>query len=281
LDNPELNKERNLAPSKGARKSQSNKLLAESSSIIASQGSTDSIHLMNRDAYTSLNEQISACKRCPRLITHCNKVARERKAAYRDQSYWGKPVPNFGDPLARVLIVGLAPGAHGANRTGRMFTGDRSGDWLYRALFRAGFARQVNSIHREDGQELIDCLITAVCHCAPPDNKPLPEEVNLCQPWLDQLFDQDQYKVFVGLGNLAWQAIIRQCKRRNWLVEKAPKFGHDRQLELGSRKLIASYHPSQQNTFTGRLTEPMLDSVFSSAREWIRYAPVQESTAPG
>jgi uracil-DNA glycosylase len=218
-------------------------------------------------AWNDLNGQIVVCKRCPRLIAWCRQVAAEKKRAYRDSDYWGKPVPNFGDARARLLVVGLAPAAHGGNRTGRLFTGDRSGDWLYRALHKAGFANQPTSNHREDGLELIDCAITAVCHCAPPDNKPLPAEVASCREWFQDTIDVCRCEVFVALGQVAWRAVIAEARRRTWWLEKLPRFGHGSVVSLGEgRILIGSYHPSQQNTFTGRLTEPMLDGIFARAK---------------
>jgi len=222
-------------------------------------------------AWDQLNGQIISCKRCPRLVEHCEKVAREKRRAYVDWDYWGKPVPNFGDPRAKLLIVGLAPGAHGANRTGRMFTGDRSGDWLFRALHKSGFANQSQATTAGDGLTLVDCAITAVCHCAPPDNKPTTDEVQKCSPFLQQTIDQLPARVFLTLGQLGWKAMIAEAKRRDWWTEKQPKFGHGAKVKLADdRWLIGSYHPSQQNTFTGRLTESMLDSVFSEARRLIR-----------
>jgi uracil-DNA glycosylase family 4 len=179
-------------------------------------------------------------------------------------------VPNFGQAKARLLIVGLAPAAHGANRTGRMFTGDRSGEWLYRALHRAGFANQPTSLTADDGLELIECAITAVCHCAPPDNKPLPIEIANCREWLIGTIDAVQPRVIVALGQIAWKAVITEAKRRDWLAGSAGKFGHGAKTPLASERwLLASYHPSQQNTFTGKLTEPMLDAVFAEAKKLV------------
>jgi uracil-DNA glycosylase family 4 len=215
----------------------------------------------------ALNEQFCACHRCPRLREYCAAVAREKKAAFRDWEYWGRPVPNFGDPAARLLIVGLAPAAHGANRTGRMFTGDRSGQWLYRALHKAGFANQSESVSRDDGLRLIDCAISAAAHCAPPGNKPLPAELANCSGWLTETVDLLPIRVFLALGQIAWRTIVIEARSRAWYSGAMPKFGHGEQIEFaGGRWLLGSYHPSQQNTFTGKLTEPMFDRVFATAR---------------
>ena len=217
--------------------------------------------------WNALNKKIVDCERCPRLRGHCLKVALEKRRAYLDCEYWGRPVPNFGDPQARVLIVGLAPAAHGANRTGRMFTGDRSGEWLFRALFKAGFASVPHAEHRDDGLRLIDCAITATCHCAPPGNKPDPDEIVNCREWFQSTIDVLPLRVFVALGQIAWRAVVDESRRRGWWADKLPKFGHAAIAKLGNGcTLIGSYHPSQQNTFTGKLTEPMLDRVFAIAR---------------
>jgi uracil-DNA glycosylase len=217
-----------------------------------------------------LNERIVACRRCPRLIRYIGEVARVRRAAFTEWTYWGRPVPNFGDPAAKLLIVGLAPAAHGANRTGRMFTGDRSGQWLYRALFKAGFANQPESITADDGLRLTDCMITAVCHCAPPDNKPTPEEIANCQTWLTQTIDLCRPKVMFALGHIAWNAVCAEARRRGWLAGARPTFSHAAAVTLeNGYTLLGSYHPSQQNTFTGRLTEPMFDAVFRQARKLV------------
>lgn len=226
---------------------------------------------ISADSFYDLNRRIVACQRCPRLIAHCQHVAVTKRASFADWEYWGRPVPNFGDAAARLLIVGLAPAAHGANRTGRMFTGDRSGEWLYRALHRAGFANQATATSADDGLKLVDCAITAVCHCAPPDNKPLPEEIAACREWLDATFDAVRPRAVVALGQIAWRAVIDLARRRRWHEGRLPKFAHAASVELaGGRTLLGSYHPSQQNTFTGRLTEPMLDDVFAAARKLVR-----------
>jgi uracil-DNA glycosylase len=199
-------------------------------------------------------------------------VAREKVKRFASEEYWGRPVPSFGDPAARLLVVGLAPAAHGGNRTGRVFTGDRSGDWLYRALYRAGFANQPHSTHRGDGLALSDCWITAAVHCAPPDNKPLPEESRACRPYLlEEVGLLSNLRVVVGLGRIAFDAAagaIRDAGRG--AAPRRPVFGHGVEHRIGDRlTLVGSYHPSQQNTFTGRLTEPMLDAVFARAAELV------------
>ena len=226
---------------------------------------------MPSSSWQSLNRRIVRCDRCPRLREHCAQIAAEKRKAYRDWTYWGKPVPNFGDPQARLLLVGLAPAAHGANRTGRMFTGDRSGDWLFRALQRAGFANQATAVDRDDGLELIDCAITAACHCAPPANKPTREEIAHCREWFDETVDLLSVVVFLALGQIGWRSAVDLARRHDWLLEKkSPKFGHGAMAKLtAGRWLLGSYHPSQQNTFTGRLTERMLDDVMATARRLV------------
>ena len=205
-----------------------------------------------------LNQEIIACRACPRLVEWRERVACEKRKAYVDCEYWGKPVPNFGDPDADRLIVGLAPAAHGANRTGRMFTGDRSGDWLYRALYKAGVASVPKSDSVDDSLKLKGVLITAVAHCAPPGNKPLPSEFANCATFLHRTLVMREWKAILCLGSIAWAHALRALGDRN------RPFGHGHVLHLPSgMKLVASYHPSQQNTFTGKLTEEMLDQAIA------------------
>lgn len=216
------------------------------------------------DSLSSLNSEIIHCRACPRLVAWREQVAREKRKAYRDQEYWGKPVPGFGDPAARVFVVGLAPGAHGSNRTGRQFTGDASGNFLYPALHRAGFANRPASLSRDDGLQLTDLYMAAAARCAPPDNKPLPEELANCQPYLERELQLIQPKVIVVLGRIAFERVLRIFSIRNpdW------KFAHGAywKLETG-HWLLASYHPSQQNTLTGKLTVAMFDSIWAQARQ--------------
>ena len=223
---------------------------------------------MSRKDFQSLQRNVIACKRCPRLVRCRTTVARTRTKRFADWEYWGKPIPGFGDPRARLLLVGLAPAAHGGNRTGRMFTGDRSGDWLFRALHKAGFANQASSEHRDDGLRLRDCYITAACRCAPPQNKLLPSEIANCRPFLHRELDLLRHvRVVVGLGRVGFETAVRafrELQRAN--LQKLPSFGHGTRIALNERvTLLASFHPSQQNTFTGKLTEPMFDSVFRTA----------------
>lgn len=214
-----------------------------------------------RDTLTKLRGEIEQCRACPRLVRWRESVAVERRAAYRDEKYWGKPIAGFGDPDARIVVLGLAPGAHGANRTGRVFTGDRSGDWLYRAMHRAGLASQATSTGRADGLTLSDAWVTVAVRCAPPDNKPLPLERKRCSGFLTrELALLRNKRVVVCLGNFAY---VAACDFFD--VSPRPKFAHGAVVEAGDVTLVCSYHPSQQNTFTGRLTEKMLDAVFTTA----------------
>jgi uracil-DNA glycosylase len=215
--------------------------------------------------FAQLNRALVECRRCPRLVAWREQVAREKRAAFRDWDYWGRPVPGFGDHSARLLILGLAPAAHGGNRTGRIFTGDRSGDWLFASLWRTGFANQPTSVTRDDGLALRDCYITAPVKCAPPDNKPTIQERVNCAPWLERELELlDTVRVVVALGSFAWDTALRHLGP----VRPKPRFTHGAEAPLPhGRVLLGSFHVSQQNTQTGRLTEPMLDSVFLRARQ--------------
>lgn len=216
-----------------------------------------------------LNREIIRCRKCPRLVKYREEVAREKRRAFLDWKYWGKPVPGFGDPHAQLLILGLAPAAHGANRTGRMFTGDRSGDFLYQALHRAGFANQPLSTHRGDGLKLRNAYISATLRCAPPANKPLPAELENCRPYLLRDLDLLRPRVVLALGGIAMQAYLGILKDRRQIERRAAfPFRHGASYELGDGlpRLFASYHPSQQNTFTGKLTEAMLEAVLREIR---------------
>jgi uracil-DNA glycosylase len=211
-----------------------------------------------------LAAHVTQCRACPRLVAWREQVAREKRAAFRDQNYWGRPVPGFGDAAARLLILGLAPAAHGGNRTGRIFTGDRSGDWLFGSLFRTGFANQPTSVSRDDGLHVTGCYITAPVKCAPPANMPLPAERVTCAPWLDAEIALLPIRVVVALGAFAWDTALRHFGP----VRPKPRFGHGAETALpGERVLVGSFHVSQQNTATGRLTQEMLDAVFLRARE--------------
>jgi uracil-DNA glycosylase family 4 len=216
----------------------------------------------------ALAERVVACRRCPRLVAWREQVAQTKRAAFAHEDYWARPLPGFGDPAAVVLILGLAPAAHGGNRTGRIFTGDRSGDWLFAALWRAGFANQPESTRRGDGLALRDCYVTAAVRCAPPANRPLPVERDHCLPYFEaELALLASARVIVCLGGFAWDAALRALAARGQRVPRPrPRFGHGSEVAIGELTLVGCYHVSQQNTFTGRLTEPMLDAVFARAR---------------
>jgi uracil-DNA glycosylase family 4 len=236
--------------------------------------------MAGEDALGRLEQQVTECRRCPRLVAWREEVAQLRRASFRDQEYWGRPVPGFGDPGARILVLGLAPAAHGGNRTGRIFTGDRSGDWLFAALWRAGLANQPASVARDDGLRLTDCWVTASVRCAPPANRPTPAERDNCAAWLLQELELlPNIRVVVCLGGFAWDALHRALRLpRPWpkfshgaeatsdLVATGPGIGRPPRQPARHVTLLGCYHVSQQNTFTGRLTEPMLDAVFARAR---------------
>jgi len=218
----------------------------------------------------TLNREIVSCTRCPRLVVYREQVAREKRRAYRDCEYWGRPVPGFGDPEARVLVLGLAPGAHGSNRTGRPFTGDASGKFMYPVLYETGFANQPNATHCGDGLELKDLYITAAVRCAPPDNKPLPQELANCAPYLDREMDGlKNLRVVMALGKIGFDAYLNYLKRRGQLTGKKPYlFQHGAKYEMPDGKiLLASYHPSNQNTQTGKLTRQMFVCIFEEAAQ--------------
>jgi uracil-DNA glycosylase family 4 len=221
------------------------------------------------DSLDSLAEEIVDCRRCPRLVEWRELAAANPPRRYQGQEYWGRPLPGFGDPAARVVIVGLAPAAHGGNRTGRVFTGDRSGDWLYAALHRAGFASQARSEHRDDGLRMRGAYITAVNRCPPPANRPTPAERDNCLPYLvRELRLLKGARVVVALGSYAWDGALRAARELGEGVPRPkPRFSHGAEARVGRFRLLGSYHPSQQNTFTGKLTQPMLDAVFERARE--------------
>lgn len=220
----------------------------------------------------TIQDEVVRCRRCARLTEWREQAGREKRAAFRHEEYWARPVPGFGDPAARLLVLGLAPAAHGANRTGRMFTGDRSGDWLFRAMHRAGFATQPGSIHRDDGLALTGAWVTSGVKCAPPDNKPLPDERDACTGFLQrEIRALAELRVVLCLGGFAWSAALRVLREMDYVLPKPlPGFGHGSRARVEpGLTLLGSYHPSQQNTFTGRLTEPMLDEVFAAAREMV------------
>lgn len=231
--------------------------------------------LAELNRFTTLDENnahIINCRRCPRLVAWREEVACTKRRAYRDWVYWGRPVPGFGDPAARMLIVGLAPAAHGGNRTGRVFTGDSSGDFLFGALYRAGFANQPNATHRGDGLVLLDAYVAAACRCAPPDNKPTRQEMDACRPYLlNELRLLKNLRVIVALGSIGFETVLTAYRQQGYPVPRL-KFGHGALYPLGENLLIilASYHPSRQNTQTGRLTPAMFDSIWQAAREMLK-----------
>jgi uracil-DNA glycosylase family 4 len=224
-----------------------------------------------------LEREVISCRRCPRLVAWREEVARVKRAAFSGEEYWGRPLPGFGDPGARVLVLGLAPAAHGGNRTGRIFTGDRSGDWLFGSMYRTGFANQPTSVSRDDGLTLRGAYVTAAVRCAPPANKPLPSERDNCQPYLErELSLLESVRVIVTLGSFAWDAALRVMRAVGEPIPKPrPKFGHGASAEVGRFTLLGSFHPSQQNTFTGKLTEPMIDAVFERAKQLANSGQVQ------
>ncbi len=228
--------------------------------------------LRSKAPLATLQARMVECRACPRLVQWREEVAREKVKRYRADDYWGRPIPGFGDPRARMVLVGLAPAAHGGNRTGRMFTGDRSGDFLYAALHRAGFANQPTSVRKGDGLALTDAFIVAPCRCAPPANKPLPEELANCAPWMDaEVRLLPRARLLLALGGIAWEATLRHFARRGIAVPRPrPAFGHGALARLqGAPALLGSYHVSQQNTNTGRLTAAMMDEILATARSYL------------
>jgi uracil-DNA glycosylase len=221
------------------------------------------------ESLSALASEIVDCRLCPRLVRWRERAAADPPRRFQGQAYWARPLPGFGDPLARVVIVGLAPAAHGGNRTGRVFTGDRSGDWLYASLHRAGLANQARSEHRDDGLRLLAAYVTAVNRCAPPGNRPTPTERDNCLPYLvEELRLLDRASVVVALGSFAWDGSLRALRELGHRIPRPkPSFGHATEAVVGRYSLIGCYHPSQQNTFTGRLTQTMLDEVFARALE--------------
>jgi len=227
--------------------------------------------LSPRDSISRITAEVITCRKCPRLVEWREEAARNPPARFEGQTYWARPLPGFGDPRARVLVVGLAPAAHGGNRTGRIFTGDRSGDWLFRALHRAGFANQPESLHRKDGLRLSDCYVAAAVRCAPPSNKPAVRERDNCLPYLQrELAVLRNVKVVVALGSFAWDCSLKVLKAAGEQpVVPGPRFTHLAEARVGRYLLLGSYHPSQQNTFTGTLTETAFDAVFKRVRKEI------------
>jgi uracil-DNA glycosylase family 4 len=221
------------------------------------------------EALRELADEVHACRRCPRLVEWREGCAADPPRRYRGEEYWARPLDGFGDPAARLVVVGLAPAAHGANRTGRMFTGDRSGEWLYAALHRAGYANRAESERRGDGLALRDAYVTAVVRCAPPANRPTPQERDTCLPYLERELELPQScRVLLALGSFAWDGALRAARALGAEVPRPkPRFGHGAEADLGRWRLLGCFHPSQQNTFTGKLTVPMIDAAFARARE--------------
>jgi uracil-DNA glycosylase family 4 len=220
------------------------------------------------DSLARIRDEVVQCRKCPRLVDWRERVAREKVARFADWDYWGRPVPGYGDARARVLILGLAPAAHGGNRTGRIFTGDRSGDFLFASLHRTGFANQPTSVSRDDGLSLRDAYVAAVNRCAPPGNKPTPTERGNCLPYLErEIAALPRLRVIVALGSFAWDGALLAMRTLGHAVKPKPRFGHLAEAEVGPYALLGCFHPSQQNTFTGKLTPAMLDEVFDRARE--------------
>ena len=237
-------------------------------SIIDSQARPEIEEMKSEIALEKLQETVIRCRKCPRLVGYLQEVSRHKPKRYRDWDYWSKPLPSFGDPDARILIVGLAPAAQGGNRTGRMFTGDRSGEWLFNALYKFGFANQSNSVRRDDGFKLSDCYITATIRCAPPQNKPLPEEIENCRPYfLKELDLLEKIKVIVPLGQIAFTQTLKSLRLKCFEIPPL-SFGHGKVYPLpNGQTIITTYHPSQQNTQTGKLTRPMFHQIFKMVRK--------------
>ncbi len=231
---------------------------------------------MSARALAALEREVVSCRRCPRLVAWREEAARVKRSSFTGEEYWGRPLPGFGDPDALVLVLGLAPAAHGGNRTGRVFTGDRSGDWLFAALWRAGFANQPGSRSRDDGLKLRGCYVTAAVRCAPPANRPSPAERDNCLPYLVRELELLAHaRVLVCLGGFAWDAALRGLREHGVAITRPrPRFGHGASVELGKWTLLACFHPSQQNTFTGRLTERMMDQVLARAAELAETRPL-------
>jgi uracil-DNA glycosylase len=225
---------------------------------------------VSRDTLDAIRDEIVVCRECPRLVAWREQVARDKVARFADWAYWGRPVPGYGDPKARVLVLGLAPAAHGGNRTGRIFTGDRSGDFLFASLHRTGFANQPTSVARDDGLKLRGAYVAAVNRCAPPANKPTIEERDNCLPYLErEIGGLERLNVIVPLGQIAWDGALLALRAIGYPVRPKPRFGHGAEATVGPYTFVGCFHPSQQNTFTGKLTPEMMDEVFERARELV------------